>query len=65
MSSSADTALSMLRASRDGEPAAIWHDNGRTITRLARTAAVRVVFVYVDLTAGTVEQREVDGRGTV
>jgi len=61
MTQSAQTALSMLLDSRDGTPAAIWHDNGRTVTRLARTAQQRVVFVHVDLAAGTTEYRTVDG----
>jgi hypothetical protein len=43
----------MLRASRDGEPAAIWHDNGESVQALANTAGVRVTFVHVDLTAQT------------
>ena len=59
---SAYTATRMLLDSRDGTPAAIWHDNGRTVTRLARTAGVRVVYVHVDLAAGTTEHRTVDGR---
>lgn len=61
MTHSADTALRLLFDSRDGQPAAIWHDGGRTITRLARTAGVRVTFVHVDLAAGTTEYRTVDG----
>jgi hypothetical protein len=47
----------MLRASRDGEPAAIWHDNGESVQALANTAGVRVTFVHVDLTAQTTEYR--------
>ena len=62
MTQSAQTTLSLLLDSRDGTPAAIWHDNGRTVTRLARTAGVRVVYVHVDLAAGTTEYRTVDGR---
>lgn len=63
MTHSADTAISLLLDSRDGTPAAIWHDNGRTIGRLARTAGVRVVFVHVELGhAMTTEYRTVDGR---
>lgn len=58
---SAYTATRMLLDSRDGQPAAIWHDNGRTIGRLARTAGVRVTFVHCDLTAGTCEYRTVEG----
>lgn len=62
MTQSAQTALSMLLDSRDGTPAAIWHDNGRTIGRLARTARVLVQYVHVDMSAGTTEHRTVDGR---
>ena len=58
---SAYTATRMLLDSRDGQPAAIWHDNGRTVGRLARTAGVRVVYVHCDLTAGTCEYRTVEG----
>ncbi len=54
----ADTALSLLRESRDG--ARIFTDNGATVTRLARTAGVRVVYAHVDLTALTTEYRTVD-----
>ena len=61
MTQSAQTALSMLLDSRDGTPAAIWHDNGRTVGRLARTAGLRVVYVHVELEAGTTEYRTVDG----
>ena len=53
----ADTALALLRESRDG--ARIWHDNGETIERLARTAHVRVEYVQVDLTRLTTERRMV------
>ena len=56
----AETALSLLRASRDAErDAPIWHDNGRTVARLAETAGVRVVYVHVDLTALATEFRTV------
>ena len=55
----ADTALALLRESRDGQPARIWHDNGETIERLARTAHVRVEYVQVNLTALTCERRVV------
>jgi hypothetical protein len=55
----ADTALALLRESRDGER--IWHDDGETITRLARTAGVRVEYVRVNLTALTCERRIVEG----
>ena len=53
----ADTALALLRESRDG--ARIWHDDGAAIARLARTAHVRVEYVQVDLTALTCERRVV------
>ena len=53
----ADTALALLRESRDG--ARIWHDDGATIARLARTAHVRVEYVQVNLTALTCERRVV------
>ena len=55
----ADTALALLRESRDG--ARIWHDDGRTVERLAREARVRVEYVQVDLTALTCERRIVEG----
>ena len=55
----ADTALALLRESRDGSR--IWHDDGETIERLARTAHVRVEYVQVDLTALTCERRIVEG----
>lgn len=61
-SMSAYTAMSMLLKSRDGQPAEIWHDNGRTIGRLARTAGVLVTWLHVDFAAGTVERRTADGR---
>ena len=54
----ADTALALLRESRDG--ARIWHDNGETIERLARTAHVRVEYVQVNLAALTCERRVVE-----
>ena len=55
----AETALSLLRESRDGSR--IWYDNGETITRLAREAGVRVEYVRVDLRALTCERRIVEG----
>ena len=55
-------ALAQLRASRDDQPARIWHDNGRTVTRLARAAGVAVTFVHVDLTALACELRRVEGK---
>ena len=55
----ADTALSLLRESRDGSR--IWHDDGATITRLAREAGVRVEYVRVNLRALTSERRIVEG----
>ena len=51
----AETALALLRESRDG--ARIWHDDGATVGRLAREAAVRVEYVQVNLTALTCERR--------
>ena len=36
MTTPAETALALLRESRDG--ARIWHDDGAAIARLARTA---------------------------
>ena len=55
----ADAALSLLRESRDG--ARIWHDDGRTVERLAREARVRVEYVQVNLAALTCERRVVEG----
>ena len=57
----ADTALSLLRESRDG--AHIFTDNGATVTRLAREAGVTVTFVHCDLTTLTTEWRVVEGKG--
>ena len=57
----ADTALALLRESRDGT--LIWHDNGATVTRLAREAGVTVTFVHVNLSALTTERRVVEGKG--
>ena len=58
----AATALATLRASRDDDhDAPIWHDNGRSSTRLARLAGVRVEYVHCDLTAQATERRTVDG----
>ena len=54
----ADTALALLRESRDG--ARIFTDNGATVTRLAREAGVTVTFVHCDLSTGEVEYREVN-----
>lgn len=63
MTHSADTAMQMLLQSVHADhDAAIWHDNGRTVTRLARTAGVRVTFAHVDMAAGTVDYRTADGR---
>ena len=53
----AETALTLLRESRDG--ARIWHDDGATVTRLAREARVRVEYVQVNLAALTCERRVV------
>ena len=55
----AETALALLLESRDGQPARIWHDNGATVTRLAREARVRVEYVQVNLAALTCERRVV------
>ena len=57
----ADTALALLRESRDGEPARIWHDGGRTIEGLARDAGVRVEYVHVNLSALMCEHRTIEG----
>ncbi len=58
-------ALATLRHSRDDEhDAPIWHDNGRTIRRLAQAAGVRVEYLHVDLTAQTTVRRVVDADGT-
>jgi hypothetical protein len=58
---SAYTALRLLLHSRDADSdATIWHDNGATLQRLARTAGVRVTFARVELGhACTVEYRTV------
>ena len=53
-------ALRTLRQSRDAErDAAIWHDDGCTIARLAALAGVRVEFVTVDLRTLTTQRRTV------
>ena len=57
----ADTALALLRESRDGT--LIWHDNGATVTRLAHAAGVTVTYVHVNLSALTTERRVVEGKG--
>ena len=57
----ADTALSLLRESRDG--GRIFTDNGATVTRLAREAGVTVTFLHVNLTTLTTELRTVEGEG--
>ena len=54
-------ALAELRESRDGT--LIWHDNGATVTRLAHTARVTVIFVHVNLSALTTERLVVEGKG--
>ena len=60
----AETALHLLRQSRDAEhDAPVWFDNGKTATLLARTAGVRVVYISVDLTAQTSEFVTVEGKG--
>ena len=57
----ADTALALLRESRDG--AHIFTDNGATVRRLAQEAGVTVTYVHVDLSALTTERRVVEGKG--
>ena len=61
MTRPADTALSLLRESRDGPR--IFTDDGATVTRLAQTAGVRVEYVHVNLSALTTERRVVEGKG--
>ncbi len=51
-------ALRQLRESRDGEPARVWHDSGRSVGRLARLAGVKVVWLHCDLTTGETVYRE-------
>ena len=53
--------MDLLHSRDDEHDAPIWHDRGRTVTALARTAGVRVVYVHVDLSRQTVERREVGG----
>ena len=56
-------ALADLRESATAtQDAPIWFDNGESVQALANTAGVRVVYVHVDLAAGTTEYRTVDGR---
>ena len=57
----ADTALALLRESRDG--ARILTDNGATARRLAREAGVTVTYVHVNLSALTSERSVVEGKG--
>ena len=57
----ADTALALLRESRDG--AHIFTDNGATVRRLAQEAGVTVTYVHVNLSALTTERRVVEGKG--
>lgn len=57
----ADTALALLRESRDG--GRIFTDDGATVTRLAHAAGVTVTFVHCDLTTLTTERRVVEGKG--
>jgi len=55
-------ALADLLHSRDAEhDATIWHEE-HDVEALARTAGVLVQYVHVDMSAGTVEYRTVDGR---
>lgn len=56
--------MDLLHSRDDEHDAPIWHDNGRTIRRLARTAGVRVEYLHVDLTAQTTVRRVVDADGT-
>ena len=57
----ADTALALLRESRDG--GRIFTDNGATVTRLAQEAGVTVTYVHVNLSALSTEWRVVEGKG--
>ena len=57
----ADTALALLRESRDG--GRIFTDDGATVTRLAQEAGVTVTYVHVNLGALTTERRVVEGKG--
>jgi succinylarginine dihydrolase len=57
MTLAADTALSLLRESRDA--GRIWADNGRTVAALAHTAGVRVTYAHVNLATGATEYRTV------
>lgn len=58
-------ALAQLAASRDAEhDALVWHDGGRTITRLAHLAGVRVEYVHVDLAKQVSERRIVEPTNT-
>jgi len=61
MTRPADTALALLRESRDG--ARIFTDDGATVRRLAQEAGARVEYVHVNLSALTVERRVVEGKG--
>ena len=53
--------MDLLHSRDDEHDAPIWHDNGRTIRRLAQAAGVRVGYAHVDLTALARERRVVDG----
>ena len=57
----ADTALTLLRESRDG--GRIFTDDGATVTRLAQEAGVTVTYVHVNLSALMTERRVVEGKG--
>lgn len=58
-------ALAALRASASAvADAPIWHDNGRSVTRLARLAGVRVEYVHVDLAKQVSERRIVEPTNT-
>jgi len=52
--------MDLLHSRDDEHDAPIWHDNGRTIRRLAQAAGVRVEYAHVDLTAQTTEYKTVE-----
>ena len=57
----ADTALALLRESRDG--GRIFTDDGATVTRLAHAAGVTVIYIHVNLSSLMTERRVVEGKG--
>ena len=61
MTTPADTALALLRESRDG--LRIFTDDGATVTRLAQEAGVTVTYIHVNLTTLTTKRRVVEGKG--